>query len=159
MTGGGNARPLTRARTTLNLSSILDTRPEPLTTVSAETPQEFRAVTPELIRQAWEGFRELQKDRVAIHMLLQKDLAIEGTEIRIQITNPVEEQLLDEIRTDLLTTLREKLGNPYISLIATLIAAEQVKTAYTSKEKFDQMAEKYPIILELKDRLGLDSDY
>jgi DNA polymerase-3 subunit gamma/tau len=33
------------------------------------------------------------------------------------------------------------------------------KMAYTNKEKFDLLAEKNPMLKELKERLGLDTDF
>ena len=157
----GNARPLTRARTTLNLSGILSQPPEPLKVVSGPTEPALAVVpvTPALIGSAWDTFRESRKDQVAIHMLLQRELEIEDTTIRIRLSNPVEEQLLDEIRTDLLTHLRENLRNPGISLLATMEMTEATKTAYTGREKLDKLAARYPLILDLKERLGLDPDF
>jgi hypothetical protein len=33
------------------------------------------------------------------------------------------------------------------------------KVIYTSREKFDYLVEKNPVLKELKDRLGLDTDF
>ena len=96
---------------------------------------------------------------MAIHLLLQRQIQTEGTSIRIELTNLVEEQLLDEIRTDLLTHLREHLSNPGITLISSVAVSESVKTAYTGREKLNKLAEKYPLILDLKERLGLDPEF
>ena len=152
---------MTRARTTLDLSGILSKTPEPLKPVAGTVVAtiEVRTVTPELIQSAWDTFRESRKDQVAIHLLLQRQIQTEGTSIRIELTNLVEEQLLDEIRTDLLTHLREHLSNPGITLISSVAVSESVKTAYTGREKLNKLAEKYPLILDLKERLGLDPEF
>lgn len=157
----GNARPLTRARTTLDLSGILSKTPEPLKAVpgNAAVPIEIKPVTQELIQSAWDAFRESRKDQVALYLLLQRALQIEDTTIRILLSNLVEEQLLDEIRTDLLTHLRETLSNSGVTLISSVTVAEATKTAYTGREKLDKLAEQYPLINALAERLGLDPEF
>ena len=40
-----------------------------------------------------------------------------------------------------------------------LVTEEGKKVYYTPREKFDYLVEKNPILKELKDRLGLDTDY
>ena len=37
--------------------------------------------------------------------------------------------------------------------------ADTKKIAYTNKEKFDLLAEKNPMLKEMKERLGLDTDF
>jgi len=37
--------------------------------------------------------------------------------------------------------------------------SDKKKIAYTNKEKFDLLAEKNPLLKELKERLGLDPDF
>ncbi|MFM9076259.1 MAG: hypothetical protein ACKORJ_11955, partial [Bacteroidota bacterium] len=89
---------------------------------------EIKPVTQELIQSAWDAFRDSRKDQVALYLLLQRELQIEDTTIRLQLSNLVEEQLLDEIRTDLLTHLRETLSNPGIMLISSVTVVESTKT-------------------------------
>lgn len=75
------------------------------------------------------------------------------------MANLVEEPLLQGIRTQLTAYLRDKLNNSNINVIGVMQAFETKRVAYTNKEKFDFLAEKNPILLELKERLGLDTDY
>jgi hypothetical protein len=79
--------------------------------------------------------------------------------ITIQLANLVEEPLLQGIRTQLTAYLRDKLNNSNINVFGVMQAFETKRVAYTNKEKFDFLAEKNPILLELKERLGLDTDY
>ena len=79
--------------------------------------------------------------------------------ITIQLANLVEEPLLQGIRTQLTAYLRDKLNNSNINVFGVMQAIETKRVAYTNKEKFDYLAEKNPILLELKERLGLDTDY
>lgn len=75
------------------------------------------------------------------------------------MANLVEEPLLQGIRTQLTAYLRDKLNNGNINVFGVMQAIETKRVAYTNKEKFDYLAEKNPILLELKERLGLDTDY
>lgn len=64
------------------------------------------------------------------------------------------------MKLDLLTFLREKLGNDTIQLggeIKTVAAGKKV--LYTNREKLDHLMEKNPVVKELKDKFGLDTDF
>ena len=110
------------------------------------------------VKEAWQAYAELRKGQVAEYGLLQREYKINENTISLQLTNPVEETLLASIKTDLLTFLKENLQCE-ILLEGVLLKTESKKMIYTNKEKFDHLAEKYPTLLELKDRLGLDTDY
>lgn len=157
-TGLGNARPLTRAKTTLNLNSILDKKPEPLKQVT-ETKIKSKEVSPADIQQAWNTFAETRKQESAVYILLQRPLEIVNYNITITLSNPVEEPLLQGIKSDLLAHLRESLENTSIQLESVLTQIEHSTIAYTNREKLEKLAEKFPMVSELKDRLGLDPDF
>ena len=55
--------------------------------------------------------------------------------------------------------LREKLKNNEITVVTRMEENGNKKMIYTSKEKFEHLAEKNPYLNELKDRLGLDWDF
>ena len=56
--------------------------------------------------------------------------------------------------------LREKLKNNSITLVGvTIEQGDHRKVIYTPREKFDYLLEKNPLLRELKDRLGLDTDF
>jgi len=61
--------------------------------------------------------------------------------------------------TDLVTYLRNRLSNPTIKVESVMKEMDVKKMAYTNKEKFDLLAEKNPMLKELKERLGLDTDF
>lgn len=110
------------------------------------------------VQSAWNEFAESRKDQVAEYNLMLREFVLLGNTIQLQLTNPVEEPLLAGIRADLLTFLRQKL-NSDISIEGVLLKSAAKKIIYTNKEKFDHLAEKNPILLKLKERLGLDTDY
>ena len=108
--------------------------------------------------EAWQEYAGVRKTQVAEYSLLQRNFEFDGHIIKLQLTNPVELTLLDSIKLDLLTFLKEKLQCE-VMLEGVLLKTETKKMIYTNKEKFDHLAEKHPALLELKDRLGLDTDY
>lgn len=120
---------------------------------------ESRPLTDEEIRKAWSEYADLKKNQVAEFHLLSRQVDINGPIVTVALANTVEEPLLQSITTDLLTYLRNRLKNPTIQ-IESVLKTEQVKRiAYTAKEKFDLLAEKNPALRELRDRMGLDTDF
>lgn len=111
------------------------------------------------LREAWADFADLKKNQVAEFHLLSRQVDIKGSVVTVALANSVEEPLLQSILPDLLTYLRGRLSNTTIKVESVLQQTEAKKIAYTNKEKFDLLAEKNPILKELKDRLGLDPDF
>ena len=67
--------------------------------------------------------------------------------------------MLGNLKVDLTTFIREKLRNQSIQIVGELREAEQRKVIYTNREKFDYLVQKNPMLRELKERLGLDTDF
>jgi hypothetical protein len=111
------------------------------------------------LKLAWLEFAELRKNQIAEYQLLKNDFTLTGSVVCIQLSNPIEEPLLQSIRTSLTTHLRHKLANQTITIAGIVKENDQKKVAYTDKEKFDLLAEKNPVLRQLKERFGLDSDF
>lgn len=77
----------------------------------------------------------------------------------VHLHNPVQESLLETLKSDLLTFLREKLNNSAIQLTGELKPHDEKKVLYTNRDKFDHLVEKNPALKDLKERLGLDTDF
>ena len=103
-------------------------------------------------------FAESRKNQVAEYNLLCHDFEVNGHYIKIHLDNPVEEPLLAGIKADLVAFLKEQL-KAQVMVEGVLIQHQNKRIIYTNKEKFDHLAEKYPHLHELKERLGLDTDY
>lgn len=69
------------------------------------------------------------------------------------------ETMLNNMKVELTAFLREELKNTSLQVTGELSASEDKKVIYTNREKFDYLADKNPILKELKDRLGLDTDF
>ena len=150
-----------RPKTTISLKDIN----KPKETVVEKSQQQVevittsKPVTNESVREAWNDFAQQRKNQFAEFQLLNREIDVQSTTIIISLTNPVEEQILQTIQSDLLTHLRNRLSNSSIKLESVLMKADSKRMAYTNKEKFDLLAEKNPMLKELKDRLGLDTDF
>lgn len=110
------------------------------------------------VQAAWQLFADTRKTQVAEYNLLTHPISVTGHTVRIHLANPVEEPLLAGMKADLVAFLKEKLAAPVV-IEGELVEQQARRIIYTNKEKFDHLAEKYPYLLELKDRLGLDTDY
>ena len=96
---------------------------------------------------------------MAEYQILKREIQFEHPVISILLTNPVEETLLENFRHDFIQFLRERLQNNELTLLVRVQEATGKKVLYTSKEKFEHLAVKNPLVNELKDKLGLDWDF
>jgi hypothetical protein len=91
--------------------------------------------------------------------MLSQAYVIRDKHIVVTLLSPVHETMLNNIKVELTTFLREKLKNNFIQVSGELTSTDDKKIMYTNREKFDYLADKNPILKELKDRLGLDTDF
>lgn len=91
--------------------------------------------------------------------MLSQPYEIKDKQIIVNLLSPVHETMLNNIKVELATFLREKLKNNSIQVVGQLTAHDDKKVIYTNRDKFEYLADKNPILKELKDRLGLDTDF
>jgi DNA polymerase-3 subunit gamma/tau len=77
----------------------------------------------------------------------------------LELGGNVEQILFDQLKTSLITFLRERTGNSSL-LIQTQVVENMPENTKprTTKEKFNHLAEKNPVLKDLKERFGLDPD-
>ncbi len=77
--------------------------------------------------------------------------------------NNIEQKFIEQDRNKLFVFLQERLQNRLLQFNVTIEEKAEdrppVEIPLNSKEQFQKMAEQYPLIKELKDRLRLDLDY
>jgi hypothetical protein len=95
----------------------------------------------------------------AEYHLLAQEVEIRDHQVIVHLHNPIQETLLNTVKSDALTFLREKLHNNTILLSGELVEVDEKKVLYTNREKFDHLAEKNPQLKVLQERLGLDTDF
>ncbi|HVD98698.1 MAG TPA: hypothetical protein VNB90_10885 [Cytophagaceae bacterium] len=79
--------------------------------------------------------------------------------IKLQLDNLVQVDQLNAFKPDLLEYLRKNLSNSLIMLETSVMDKPLERKPYSQSEKLQHMIEKYPIVADLKKRLGLDMDY
>jgi hypothetical protein len=93
-------------------------------------------------------------------VILEKPIELSEAHTIILPINKVEEDHLQALREDLLLFLRRSLRNSQIQL---KVRIEKVATVASIKvnaaDKFEQMAELYPSLYELKEALGLELEF
>ncbi|HEX8041628.1 MAG TPA: hypothetical protein VF490_20915, partial [Chryseosolibacter sp.] len=111
------------------------------------------------LQEIWSAYAEQKKHLPAEYQLLSQPYRLAGNAVIVELLSPVHETMLNAIRTDLTAFLREKLRNSNIHVSGELHTGAEKKVIYTNREKFDFLAEKNPVLRELKERLGLDTDF
>jgi DNA polymerase-3 subunit gamma/tau len=111
------------------------------------------------IKKVWSEFGEMRKNQLAEYHLLKRDFILQENKIIISLGNPIEEPILQGIRTSLIAYLRDKLGNSSLLVVGVLELIEKSRAIYTNKEKFDHLAETNPLLKDLQERFGLDPDF
>ncbi|GAA4823299.1 hypothetical protein [Algivirga pacifica] len=118
----------------------------------------------------WKSFTEKTRKAGAstlITLLLDNaDLELKEKEtILIKLSNPVQQQQLQDIQAELLKHLKEGLQNNFIQLQSTVIKVEQKTEIPVASMKFNNPLEKmqfllkkYPKLKKLQSNLGLDLD-
>lgn len=125
------------------------------------TPSATSDFTNEELKKVWNTFKEERKQKgfdqeVA---LLSHKFVREKELIKLQIHNPILEIIFEKIKVELLAHLRKGLKNGKIKVELEKLESESKKMIYTNKEKFDHLAEQYPTVKTLQEKLGLDPDY
>lgn len=83
----------------------------------------------------------------------------EAYEVRILLSSSLQEEPFERLKPKLQHYLRQQLNNAQISLHPLLAEEAGPKRLYTNSEKFRHLMERYPLLAEFKERLGLETDF
>lgn len=154
------SRYKTAPKTTVKLTDLLkvDNKKEQAAKAEVQADQPFTA---EQLQQVWNEYAEQRKKFQAEYQLLMQPYELKGNMIFVSLHHPVQETMLDTMRIELSTFMRERLKNNSILISGQLVEMkeEDKKVFYTPREKFEYLIGKNPLLKELKDRLNLDTDY
>ncbi|HYC83625.1 MAG TPA: hypothetical protein VEB86_00325 [Chryseosolibacter sp.] len=157
------AAPAEKTRTapkTVKLTDLLKTDPKKdEKQAQAQEKQQNEPFTNEQLRAAWDEFAEQRKKFQAEYQMLSQPYELKGNQIVVTLLSPVHETMLNNIKSEITAFLRDKLKNTTLTVTGDLKGSEEKKVIYTNREKFDYLAEKNPLLKELRDRLGLDTDF
>ncbi len=90
--------------------------------------------------------------------ILNQEFDVNETQITLKLTNLIQQDILEDFKSELLQHLRDSLDNDQITLDVDILKGDETKMIYTNKEKFNHLAEKNPNLKILQERLGLDPD-
>ncbi|MFD2784911.1 DNA polymerase III subunit gamma/tau [Hymenobacter rubripertinctus] len=119
------------------------------------------AIDDATLQRVWQ---ELTEERKAVSMMHYSILkrpvqANDQHLILLQVDNPVQEDQFNEFRADFLGELRRRSGYPRLSVQVSVVERQETgRKLYTATDKLEYLTEKYPMLAEMKQRLGLDAD-
>ncbi|PSL50032.1 DNA polymerase-3 subunit gamma/tau [Chitinophaga niastensis] len=115
----------------------------------------------------WEEFidlyRQANKMTVVSNLQLAQLKLLAPAEVGIVSRNIVQFRFMEEEKLVIADFLKQKFNNPAIVLTLQLDESQQTQdigpAPLSSREQFQQMSEKYPLVKELKDRLNMELDF
>ncbi|MCX2739482.1 DNA polymerase III subunit gamma/tau [Pontibacter anaerobius] len=114
------------------------------------------------LKTVWHAIlRRKKAENMMEFTLLNRQYHISAdNEVILHLENHVMMDQFTAIRPDILRELKKETGNRSIKLLAEVVEAQdEGRKLYTSADKFNYLAEKYPVIIDLKQRFGLDADF
>lgn len=128
---------------------------------SADTP-----LVLEELQKVWNSYIEKLKEtrNPAFQSFELAQLEIkDSTTFEVITANNIEQKFIEQERNHLFAFLQQQLKNRLLQFSViireNLQQPANIEVPLTSKEQFLKMAEKYPLVKELKERLKLDLDY
>ncbi len=113
--------------------------------------------------EAWNRFKENRLNQGASDtekLVLNRELIKSGDhEVKILLESQLEISILEKFESLLIQHLRKELDNTKIQIEKEVSDQVVTKNLYTSREKFEYMAQQNPALVEFKERLGLDFDF
>ncbi|ALD21684.1 DNA polymerase III subunit gamma/tau [Hymenobacter sp. DG25A] len=115
-----------------------------------------------LLQQTWAALKDSYKaTSMSVYTVLNRPIqADEKHVIKLLVDNPVQEDVFNEFRAELTGELRRRTGYPRLTLQAEIVEQQSTgRKLYTSADKFEYLAERFPALVEMRQRLGLDTDF
>lgn len=114
--------------------------------------------TEEELRAVWnEYMQNLKKEKLLKNtMSLYLPKMVGDVLFEVEVNSEINKQYLTDNSNAILTYLREKLQNGDITMTIKIAEGNAIKKALTSREIFDEMAQKNPSLHKLSDEFGLE---
>jgi DNA polymerase-3 subunit gamma/tau len=121
------------------------------------------ATDPAVLERVWKELAEERRaqDRMSEFWVLNRAVtANEEHVIELAVDNPIQVDQFNEMRVEFLADLRRRTGNPRLNVLPSVTtAAPTARKLYTSTDKFEYLAERFPALREAKQRLGLENEF
>ncbi len=147
-----------------NSITMVPAKPVVKAVVVEEKAEENNSFTQEDLLNVWHKFVQLmtteKRMQLASTLSTNEPILKDNYSIEHAVTNKAQDEEFKKNKLELLAYLQKELKNTGINIETVIKEPDpSTKKAYTSKEKFKQMAEKNPALDELRKQLDLDIDY
>ncbi len=113
--------------------------------------------TPEQLEKKWKEFVATLNDKPNLQSTLSRLPAFaEDYQFVLEIENTVQEDLINQVKTELVSWLRRELKNSGIQLSTKITATVKGRIIYTDAEKYDELLKKNPSLKLLRQKFNLD---
>ena len=121
------------------------------------------ATDPAVLQRVWQELAEERRaqDRMSEFWVLNRPVTANAEHhIELAVDNPIQVDQFNDMRVELLAELRRRTGNPRLNVQPVVTAiASTARKLYTSTDKFEYLAERFPALREAKQRLGLEAEF
>jgi DNA polymerase-3 subunit gamma/tau len=155
-----------KAAPVTSFGALSKIRQEVVSRKTATASAELKPLETVLLTEVWNLFTaDLKKNKNSAAQ------SFEGAELRILdeqrfeilTNNNLEQRFVEQEKRQLSDLLQEKFRNKNISFSVTIRELSdshvQLEKTWSKREQFQQIAEMYPLVKELKDKLKLELDY
>lgn len=126
------------------------------------SPGQLNPFSLEQLQQQWNAFFVALKTSGSPIELLLATAGLELKEeyaITVVMNSSLQEEPFERLKPRLQQFLRQKLGNSKLSLQPVVTEESGPRKLYTNSEKFQHLLSRYPLLNELKEKLGLEADF
>jgi DNA polymerase-3 subunit gamma/tau len=148
------------------LGSLQKLRQQVSSAAQTEQVRSSIHITPELLQTAWAEFIELLKNNrnpAAQSFEMAELRVVSHEQFTIVTPNNLQQKFVDGERIALTEYLQNRFHNRRLSYQVVVEQRDdlaiKIEAPLNSKERFQQLAEQFPLVKELKDRLKLELDY
>lgn len=154
---------LRSAKKVVDAKATEQTAEEVLASLSSD-PANSKAFTIEELTTVWNQLAaEFQSaNLINKYVMMHRPIELIGSIIHMKVENEVQVQQFNEnVRLEVLGKIRERLQNYSIDIALDVLLTEKSdkKMLYTQSDKYEFLSNKYPLLSEMKQKLGLDHEY
>lgn len=118
---------------------------------------ETEEFTQEQFKLKWDSYLKTLEDRPNLQSTLSNLPELkEDYQLVLEIENTVQEGLVNNIKTELISWLRKELKNSKIQLTTLITKKVKGRIIYTDAEKYDELLKKNPSLALLRKKFNLD---
>ena len=126
--------------------------------------KEAKPISLEALQIEWHALAQSYKKANLINkfVMMDRPIDLQGNMIHIKVENEVQVQQFNEsIRLEILQALRTSMENFNLDIELDVMPQDNSdkKMLYTQSDKYEFLAAKYPILVEMKQKFGLDHEF